>query len=654
MNKRNQKITTGFVIVSLLLIGVIYAILQANLQINGIAKIKSNSWDIHFDNVQINGNSVSLTQDDSAAAIDPNDTSKVDFSITLGVPGDFYEFTVDVVNAGSIDGMIGELIEEMVINGDTVSEIPDYLNYTVKYDGGDPILVKHLLEAGQTLTYKVRLEFRTDLEELPEATTISSTFGVEFIQADDTSIKKLPFLACTFDGEMVQGAEYVNGQYTFRYMQDYSTNAWKDITTDGWGVHLTDPTSTDPVTTRLCTTINDKPIVSMSNMFFSSQTTSIDTSSFNTSNVVDMTALFYGVSGLTSIDVSNFDTSNVNVFSAMFYNCSGLTSIDVSSFNTTSASQLSAMFLGCSSLTSLDLSNFDTTNFSYIGGLLYNCSSLTSLNMSNWDFSFLSSFSFTNTVAGSNHLRSLKTINLTNAIFPADSSTMFLGLNSVEEIILDNVNTSSVTKMSAMFQNCSSLTSIDISSYDMSHVTNVVGMFQGCSNIETLDISCFYNASSLFSSSSYGSLFSGMTSLKKIIAKNWIISSSFTHVFFRSMGGGPSIEEIDVTGWNLSNTTDITGMFGSSGSNGTGLKRIVGLNTWGTSHITNMQQIFSGLSSLTTLDLSSFDTSNVTNTDDMFKDCTSLTTGYAKTSADATKLNSSSNKPSGVTFVVKT
>ena len=129
------------------------------------------------------------------------------------------------------------------------------------------------------------------------------------------------------------------------------------------------------------------------------------------------------------------------------------------------------------------------------------------------------------------------------------------------------------------------------------------------------------------------------------------------NAFFR--GAAPynsPIEEIDVSGWDLSNTTNAYGMFAANGSNGlggTGLKRIIGLDTWNTSHFTNMSQMFQGLSSLTTLDLSSFDTSNVTNTDDMFKDCTSVTTAYGRTNSDITKLNASGGKPSGITFVVK-
>ena len=52
------------------------------------------------------------------------------------------------------------------------------------------------------------------------------------------------------------------------------------------------------------------------------------------------------------------------------------------------------------------------------------------------------------------------------------------------------------------------------------------------------------------------------------------------------------------------------------------------------------------------LDLSSFDMSNVIEKSDMFKG-TSATVGYARTQADADRFNSTSNKPSTLTFVVK-
>ena len=186
MNKNHKKITTYFVLFSLLLIGIIYAILQANLQINGIAKIKANSWDIHFDNVQINENSVSIGTGDSAATIDPENNCKVDFSVTLSLPGDFYEFTVDAVNDGSIDAMIDSTNNTFQVDG-VDSDIPDYLNYSVTYFNGVAIEPKHKLAHNSTETYLVRVEYKTDIEELPSASTLTMSMEIIYVQADETA-----------------------------------------------------------------------------------------------------------------------------------------------------------------------------------------------------------------------------------------------------------------------------------------------------------------------------------------------------------------------------------------------------------------------------------------------------------------------------------
>ena len=111
---------------------------------------------------------------------------------------------------------------------------------------------------------------------------------------------------CTTPDKLVYDLKFVDGQYTYRY--NGST---------GWRVVLTDKTSTDPVTTELCGTINDKPIVSMNQMFFGSKAISIDLSSFDTSKVTNMESMFYE-SAATSIDLSSFDTSNVTNMGYMF------------------------------------------------------------------------------------------------------------------------------------------------------------------------------------------------------------------------------------------------------------------------------------------------------------------------------------------------
>ena len=217
--------------------------------------------------------------------------------------------------------------------------------------------------------------------------TISLKPGTEFIKGGDGSMAN-PFVVktvnnCTFNGTMEQGAEFVDGQYTYRYMQEASeedSTLWLDITEDGWGVRLTDPLVDDPITTKLCTTINNKPIVSMRAAFADSQATYVDFSSFDTSNVTSMSNMFR-YSTIPNLDLRSFDTSKVISMQYMFGDSSA-TSIDLSSFETGKTNDMSYMFAN-SSVTNLDLSNFNTINVSDMS-FMFAYSQLLEINMSNF------------------------------------------------------------------------------------------------------------------------------------------------------------------------------------------------------------------------------------------------------------------------------
>ena len=102
---------------------------------------------------------------------------------------------------------------------------------------------------------------------------------------------------CKTNNTLTQGLQYVNGQYTYAYKQGgqkaNSGLAWYNISNNGWGVQLTDKASTDAVTSKVCTYINNKPIVSMSYMFGGSKATTLDVSNFDTSKVTYMNGMFF-------------------------------------------------------------------------------------------------------------------------------------------------------------------------------------------------------------------------------------------------------------------------------------------------------------------------------------------------------------------------
>ena len=230
MRRKNTQMTTNILIVSLLLIGVVYALLQTNLQIDGIAKILHNTWDVHFDNIQVNEDSVPIGENDSQATINPENNCKIDFEVTLSLPGDFYEFTVDVVNEGTIDGMIGTLNKTLTINNETVQEVPDYLNYSITYDDGVEIEENHKVSAGTVETYKVRLEFKTDIEELPQAATIVTSLEPQYVQADSSAVEVYhpTRLYNVFAAEYNSGSGLVR-EYTGEHKDSFTKNGTQKI-----------------------------------------------------------------------------------------------------------------------------------------------------------------------------------------------------------------------------------------------------------------------------------------------------------------------------------------------------------------------------------------------------------------------------------------
>lgn len=103
----------------------------------------------------------------------------------------------------------------------------------------------------------------------------------------------------------------------------------------------------------------------------------LDLSTWDTSNVEKMSVMFNECDSLRSINLSGWDTSNVTNMSNMFRFCA-LTSVDLSAFDTSKVTDTSVMFYHCASLESLDLSSFDTSlaKNGGMGQMLWYCSSL--------------------------------------------------------------------------------------------------------------------------------------------------------------------------------------------------------------------------------------------------------------------------------------
>ena len=349
-----------------------------------------------------------------------------------------------------------------------------------------------------------------------------------------------------------------------------SIYVWKDGTDAYWW--------TDAATAHLP---NDS-----SRLFYSlNRFTDIDLSGFDTSNVTNMSYMFYWCASLTTLDLGDkFDTGNVTDMRSMFDWCGSLTSLDLGDkFDTGKVINMSDMFSKCYELTSLNLGDqFDTGNVTNMSGMFFNCLELTSLDLGDH----------------------FDTGNVT------DMNDMFCGcklLTSEGLVLGDHFDTGNVTDMYQMFYNCSSLTTLDLGDhFDTGNVTNMSGMFRDCSSLTSLDLSSFDTGK--------------VTSMYRM---------------FRDCS---SLTSLDLSGWDTGNVTNMGAMF-TFCENLTTLD----LSGWDTGNVTNMNSLFEYCYNLTTLDLSGWETGSRSIISWMFAFCRKLETVYVDNLWSTEKVYSSNN-----------
>ena len=183
--KRRKKLKLNNKVIAVLAIflAVGFAYITSAINISGVFTLFKSTWDIHFDNVQVTEGSVSAT-DPSFDSSTPELTLAVQFTD----PGDFYEFTIDAVNNGDIDGMLDTFSDLGLTSEQLV-----YINYSVTYEDGEELAQYQELNAGDTCTFKIRIEFRDDIpaEDLPSGgASLNLGFDVSYVRADSNRIRR--------------------------------------------------------------------------------------------------------------------------------------------------------------------------------------------------------------------------------------------------------------------------------------------------------------------------------------------------------------------------------------------------------------------------------------------------------------------------------
>ena len=383
--------------------------------------------------------------------------------------------------------------------------------------------------------------------------------------------------------------------------------------------------------TRVCEMNITNKVTNMHGMFSGCEKlTSLDVSTFDTSNVNYMAWMFYNCINLTSLDLSNWNTSKVTSMQSMFGYCINAEIININGWNTTALTSMRAMFDNCRKLkTIVGLGDLNTSKVTDMHALFWSCEQLTTIDLSNWDTS--------NVTAMNNmfsYCRSLVNISITPSKFNTGKVTnmggMFDGCLKLTSIDMSGFNTSNVTAMDHMFNDCRALTSLDLSSFNTSKVTNMRYMFNGSDdyymNLETITFGPNWSVANV---TNMDCMFADCTRLTNLDVSNWNTGKvTNMNCIFRNCR---SLISIDVSNWNTSNVTIMSQMF-----NGCQELTSLDLSNFNTSKVTTMHNMFNDCKKLTSLSINHWDVSKVTNIEAMFNNC------YALTSLDLSNWDTSS------------
>lgn len=177
---KQVKRSVSVIVLLLLLVGITvgYSALSQTLNINGTSTISKTTWNVHFANVTITTGSVTATTAPTATG----NVVSLDYAVNLQKPGDFYEFTVDVKNDGTVAAKLSAL---PTLSG--VSTAQDvYVNYTFTHSDGTAITVGETIAAGASKKFKVRVEFDSSISasQLPSSEqTLNLTASMNYVQA---------------------------------------------------------------------------------------------------------------------------------------------------------------------------------------------------------------------------------------------------------------------------------------------------------------------------------------------------------------------------------------------------------------------------------------------------------------------------------------
>ncbi len=491
MIRQLRKNRGKLIFVLILFISIGFAVLTTTLNITGSSTFSKNTWDIHFENIQ-----VLVDSEEQVPVIDTDKKTTVTYNCTFASPGDYYEFSVDVVNDGTIDAMIKNI--KSTVNGKSIEEKPNVLEYSVTNKNGTELEERQLLRKKSSKTIIIRVGFKEDLQvsDLPDSDQVyNMRFEIEYEKEDiKTTTQTLSIEKLKSFGESKRPTKLITLDTG---VEDSSDSKYTDISEEGDGSILAwVDRKTMYISAKTADTYIQAPKISAYMLGTNGVYTEwycdlelIDLSYLDVSNTTSMTRMFsdtgYNSNSFKIIGLEDWDVSNVTTTACMFCatgsNAKDWDIGDLSSWDTKNLSATEAMFSGAGYQAKKweigNISNWNTSKvenlssiFSYAG---YSADSF-NLDLSNWDTSEVKVMNNAFTNAGYNASRFELDLTNWNVRNVTNLSRMFdkAGYNSTAWIL--KWDTSKVEDMSNMFNSAGKNAdyNLDLSNWNVEKVTS--------------------------------------------------------------------------------------------------------------------------------------------------------------------------------------
>lgn len=133
--------------------GIGYSYIQSQIMLGGTAIANRQAWKIEENNMVLD--TTSIATNDSIKFKNSNKKVEAHFTASLNSINDYYGFSFDIQNNGTIDA----IIESFSINGLSEAEAIN-LDYLVTYSNGETINVNDVLKANEKITIKVYVKHK--------------------------------------------------------------------------------------------------------------------------------------------------------------------------------------------------------------------------------------------------------------------------------------------------------------------------------------------------------------------------------------------------------------------------------------------------------------------------------------------------------------